>query len=372
MSAYDSDGPRDGNPVEFKIAGVWFSVSGTRVIACSTGRTRYLVRCLTCNETLHDATTGPTPRIRHHMEDQHGFAGALEHRQADSAPPPAGGGPYRTAGRPREQRPPRNPGASWKTCELGRSDSCPDTFEGPATPDCVDCDGYVPLRTVYIEVERSADLQAPLRGDAPRPWRAYTDVAGGFSVGGPRAKTPWAAIGSLYEALDRKCDEAEAGPRVNGHIQVARPQDGRYIPSPSVDSSKQEREAMETAKTRKAVDHLVSLVQAILSADPLPDEGRREPLEEALKVYLAARERDDLGLPWHARVMPTAPEHGKRYWRVVDYNDRTIAESLTEGQAKLMAQAGAMAEKLEDWLTDEDYLESVEVEALLARAGWQR
>jgi len=36
---------------------------------CDTGRTRVHVECLTCKKVLHEATTGPRTRARHHWDD---------------------------------------------------------------------------------------------------------------------------------------------------------------------------------------------------------------------------------------------------------------------------------------------------------------
>jgi hypothetical protein len=84
LSHYDSDGPRDGGPVAFQIAGVEFWVVGTNALAPTTLRTRYEVQCRTCDEVLHKATTGPTARIRGHLKEAHGFEGELRH--AEHAP----------------------------------------------------------------------------------------------------------------------------------------------------------------------------------------------------------------------------------------------------------------------------------------------
>lgn len=77
---YASDGPRhDAGPVDFEIAGVEFRVNPTSMEGIHSMRTRYHVQCRTCMKTLHEATTGPTSRIRDHLKHEHDFKGELEH-----------------------------------------------------------------------------------------------------------------------------------------------------------------------------------------------------------------------------------------------------------------------------------------------------
>lgn len=76
-SVYDSDGPRDGVPVEFVVGKIKFRVAGTDSLAPSTFRTRYLVECLTCGAMLHEATTGPSCRVEAHLRDSHGIVGEV-------------------------------------------------------------------------------------------------------------------------------------------------------------------------------------------------------------------------------------------------------------------------------------------------------
>jgi hypothetical protein len=82
ISHYDSDGPRDGGPIVFQIAGVEFLVDGTDVIAANTGRTRYKVVCRKCDEILHKATTGASSYIESHMKAAHDFHRKLTHVEA--------------------------------------------------------------------------------------------------------------------------------------------------------------------------------------------------------------------------------------------------------------------------------------------------
>jgi len=65
------DGPAEA--IEFEVLGVKFEVKPTEHRGCDTGRVRYFVKCLTCNEVLHEATTGPRPNIEGHMEEAHGW-----------------------------------------------------------------------------------------------------------------------------------------------------------------------------------------------------------------------------------------------------------------------------------------------------------
>lgn len=64
------DGPAED--MEFEVLGVKFEVKRTEHVAVHSGRTRYFVRCVTCDEILHEATTGPRPNIENHMEG-HGW-----------------------------------------------------------------------------------------------------------------------------------------------------------------------------------------------------------------------------------------------------------------------------------------------------------
>ncbi len=64
------DGPDED--IEFEVLGVKFEVKRTEHIGVHSGRTRYFVRCVTCDEIIHEATTGPRPNIESHMEG-HGW-----------------------------------------------------------------------------------------------------------------------------------------------------------------------------------------------------------------------------------------------------------------------------------------------------------
>ena len=41
----------------------------TNYIGMNSGRTRYLVECMTCKVVLHEATTGPLSHVRDHWRD---------------------------------------------------------------------------------------------------------------------------------------------------------------------------------------------------------------------------------------------------------------------------------------------------------------
>jgi hypothetical protein len=69
QSVYDNSGP--SAPTTFRMEGAWLQVTPTNKIGCDTGRTRYWVECLTCNEILHEATTGPKYYIEKHLSEKH-------------------------------------------------------------------------------------------------------------------------------------------------------------------------------------------------------------------------------------------------------------------------------------------------------------
>src|SRR5262249_28733735 len=64
-SAYDSNGPAEATDVVLRHA---YRVTPTDEMAINTGRRRFRVECLTCEETLHEATTGTSSRILAHEE----------------------------------------------------------------------------------------------------------------------------------------------------------------------------------------------------------------------------------------------------------------------------------------------------------------
>lgn len=71
-SVYESDGPQDVRILEFGIGDVLLRIECTDVLAPHTGRNRFKCTCVTCNEVLHEATTGPTIRFEQHLNEAHG------------------------------------------------------------------------------------------------------------------------------------------------------------------------------------------------------------------------------------------------------------------------------------------------------------
>ncbi len=71
MSIYDDwKGDTGGDPLTIvETEGHTFHVTRTKHIGCSTGRFRYRVRCVTCGNLLHHATTGPGSMMESHVED---------------------------------------------------------------------------------------------------------------------------------------------------------------------------------------------------------------------------------------------------------------------------------------------------------------
>jgi hypothetical protein len=177
-----------------------------------------------------------------------------------------------------------------------------------------------------------------------RPWwavrRVYTEE-GDLTVSSRRCASAWEAVRSVLELL----------PLADGAIQVARPGDGRYIPSPSVDYSTQEEVTMEGTYSNDAVDELIAAVQVLLQNQVDPHEGIMDTLNKALGRFLTERKRAELWLPW--RAQGTSQGHiGNEWscWRVVDSRGVAIADALNEAQAMLIAGAAPMAEALEELL----------------------
>lgn len=46
-----------------------YRIEGVDAFGCDTGRRRYRVECLECGQLLHEATTGPGPRIEQHEQE---------------------------------------------------------------------------------------------------------------------------------------------------------------------------------------------------------------------------------------------------------------------------------------------------------------
>lgn len=102
--ARSDDGP--DRVVTFIAAGAQMRVTPTRETGIHSGARRFEVRCLTCNETIHEATTSTTERVGYHLFEAHGWDGApamllveekpalveggiVEAPQADVSPSPA-------------------------------------------------------------------------------------------------------------------------------------------------------------------------------------------------------------------------------------------------------------------------------------------
>lgn len=66
-SIYEDDGPKE--EIEFNYHGHRFRVTPTSETGIHTGRTRYHVKCLTCEELIHEATTGPRPMCEQHVKE---------------------------------------------------------------------------------------------------------------------------------------------------------------------------------------------------------------------------------------------------------------------------------------------------------------
>lgn len=69
--AYVTDGPTE--EITFIIDGLLFRVRPTGDTGVHTGRSRYRTMCLSCSETIHPNTTGPSWNIQAHLTLQHGY-----------------------------------------------------------------------------------------------------------------------------------------------------------------------------------------------------------------------------------------------------------------------------------------------------------
>jgi hypothetical protein len=63
----DIDGLRPGESRDYAIDGHHQRVTATGQVGCDTGRRRYRVECLTCDEVVHEATTGAHENMRRHV-----------------------------------------------------------------------------------------------------------------------------------------------------------------------------------------------------------------------------------------------------------------------------------------------------------------
>lgn len=69
-TGYDTDGPTISTAVQ--LVGATYVVEPTGDTGLHSGRDRFRVVCLTCDQVLHENTTGPSSRIRHHHKENHG------------------------------------------------------------------------------------------------------------------------------------------------------------------------------------------------------------------------------------------------------------------------------------------------------------
>jgi hypothetical protein len=68
---YSNNGPPEA--LEFELNGAKLKITPTAERGFDTGRTRYRCECLTCEEVLHEATSGASYRFRDHLKDRHGL-----------------------------------------------------------------------------------------------------------------------------------------------------------------------------------------------------------------------------------------------------------------------------------------------------------
>jgi hypothetical protein len=73
-SCYVDDGP--AKTVIFTATGATIRVTPTSEFGRDTDRRRFLVECRTCQETIHEATTSATIRVRDHLWEKHDWDGA--------------------------------------------------------------------------------------------------------------------------------------------------------------------------------------------------------------------------------------------------------------------------------------------------------
>ena len=60
---------RAGESRDYAIGDHHLRVTATRELGCDTGRRRYRVECLTCDEIVHAATTGVHWNMKYHVRD---------------------------------------------------------------------------------------------------------------------------------------------------------------------------------------------------------------------------------------------------------------------------------------------------------------
>ena len=65
----DIAGLSPGESRDFAIDGHHLRVTATRELGCDTGRRRYRVECLSCQEVVHEATTGAHCNMGYHVRE---------------------------------------------------------------------------------------------------------------------------------------------------------------------------------------------------------------------------------------------------------------------------------------------------------------
>jgi hypothetical protein len=67
----DLPGMKPGDERTLTEDGHTFKITATDQLGCDTGRRRYRVDCVTCNEVVHEATTGPRWNVGFHVREAH-------------------------------------------------------------------------------------------------------------------------------------------------------------------------------------------------------------------------------------------------------------------------------------------------------------
>lgn len=62
-------GMKPGEERTLTEGGHTFRITATDRLGCDTGRRRYAVVCVTCNEVVHEATTGPCQMVGRHVRE---------------------------------------------------------------------------------------------------------------------------------------------------------------------------------------------------------------------------------------------------------------------------------------------------------------
>lgn len=60
---------REGESRDYAIGAHHLRVTTTHVLGVDTGRRRYRVECLTCDEVVHEETTGAHSNMKYHVRD---------------------------------------------------------------------------------------------------------------------------------------------------------------------------------------------------------------------------------------------------------------------------------------------------------------